>query len=136
MAKKSFKSGVKNIIDSIDDQKPSAAPQKKVNIQKNSEKLATTSTIALPGALTVQNAVAIKAELDDALKGKKITISSEEITEIDVSAIQLLMAFEKIAIQKNIAIDWQIEPTEDVRNLVKLSGLNDFLGFCKPAESA
>ncbi|MFO7864754.1 MAG: STAS domain-containing protein [Salinivirgaceae bacterium] len=136
MAKKSFKSGVKNIIDSIDEQKSPTSSRKPSDKKKGSQKSATNVTITLTNALTVQNAGPLKAELTEALKRKKVTISSEEITEIDVSSIQLLIAFEKSAVQKDVAIDWQLTPSEDVRNLVKLSGLNNFLGFCKTVESA
>ncbi|MDA3866936.1 MAG: STAS domain-containing protein [Salinivirgaceae bacterium] len=136
MAKKSFKSGVKNIIDSIDDAKTSTSSRNKTTKQKSSGKPATTVSINLSDALTVQNAVALKAELNDALKSKKVTISSDEITEIDLSAIQLLITFEKSAAQKNIPINWQLQPSEDVRRLVRLSGLNDFLDFYKPVEGA
>jgi len=130
MAKKSFKKGVKNVIDSIDAGTEQASSPKKQPAAKTQKKAALQKTkparIKLGPAYTVQNSNELKSTLETALKSKeKIEITSVEITEIDVAFIQLLMAFDEEAKKQKRAVDYDIRLSSDVIQMLGTIGMKD-----------
>ena len=130
MAKKSFKKGVKNVINSIETGNERAPEAKKKPTAKTQKKAATQKTnpakIKLGPAYTVQNSNELKSTLETALKSKeKIEISSVEITEIDIAFIQLLIAFDEAAKMQKRDIEYDIRFSSDVNNMLQTIGMKD-----------
>ncbi len=132
MAKKSFKKGVKNVINSIETGNEPAPEAKKKPAAKTQKKAATQKTnpakIKLGPAYTVQNSNELKSTLETALKSKeKIEISSVEITEIDIAFIQLLIAFDEAAKMQKRDIEYDIRFSSDVNHMLTTIGMKDAL---------
>ena len=130
MAKKSFKKGVKNVIDSIDagkEQPPSSKKQPAAKTQKKAaSQKSNPASIKLGPAYTVQNSNELKSTLETALNSKeKIEITSVEITEIDVAFIQLLMAFDEEVKKQKKAVDYDIRFSSDVTHMLSTIGMKD-----------
>lgn len=117
MAKKSFKKGVKNVINS-----DSKADNPQATQNTNSSTMPV--QVDLGAAFTVQNAETARQQLNSLLQGQpEVTVKSPEVTEIDVSYIQLFVAFEKEADRKNIKVNWDIRLSEETANLLKGVGM-------------
>jgi 2-polyprenyl-3-methyl-5-hydroxy-6-metoxy-1,4-benzoquinol methylase len=142
MARKSFKKGVKSIIDSIDNTAPKQAPKKDAH-PKATEPLKTKAAISpkakkstvkkdisfnLGSKFTVQDVHAGITTLKEALNQTgRIIISSDVVTELDVSFMQILVAFEKAAKAKSLEINWQIKFSDDLMKIMQHSGMCEVL---------
>ncbi len=129
MAKKSFKKGVKNIIEPTEKETVNKTSQKRTN-KKTAPKSKPApagkkqTVVKLGSSFMVQNAGNAKQKLNEALDAKgEVEITSEEIEEIDVSYIQLLMAFDKEAEKRKRNIKWNIRFTEDTKTLLQHTGM-------------
>ncbi|PLX17626.1 MAG: hypothetical protein C0599_13390 [Salinivirgaceae bacterium] len=141
MARKSFKKGVKSVIDSIDKDTPKAAPKKATKAKpKAAPKVTATKTVA-PKKTATRNMVfnlgsrfvvgEVKTGmtvLNEALKQKeKISITSGMVAELDVSYAQMIIAFDKAAKAKNLDVTWHLKFSEEITKIMKNSGLCDIL---------
>ncbi len=129
MAKKSFKKGVRNIIEPANKDQNNKSPQKSDNkstARKTKPRASSRKkpVVNLGDSFVVQNAGTAKQKLNEALKSKdEVEITSAEINEIDISFIQLLMAFDKEAEKRKMKINWNIRFAEDTKSLLQHTGM-------------
>lgn len=138
MARKSFKKGVKSIIDSIDNDNKKAST-KKQPASKPKAKLATPKKKANESILNDYEfnlgSRFVVQEVDSAMntfkevlsKSGRVLITSDEVTEMDVSYIQMIVAFEKAAKGKNLKVNWQLKFSDDIMKTMINTGLTDIL---------
>lgn len=122
MAKKNFKKGVKNVIEPFDKQKSTnnAADNKKSSQKKQTN----TNIVKLSPSFLVQNVDEAKSKLSNLLQqDQPVTVTSEEVTEIDLSYIQLLIAFENAAYQKSIKVNWDLKISDEIIKLLRSIGM-------------
>jgi len=123
MAKKNFKKGVKNLIESIEN--TDTPHQEKLNDVKGVAEPKEVSRpqpfiVELGSIFTVSNVKHAQGMMNEvALNYDALTIKSAPVTDIDVSFIQLLVAFDKMAHERQINISWNIVLTSEITQLLR-----------------
>mgnify|MGYP006273111019 CR=1 FL=1 len=132
MARKSFKKGVKNVINSIETDKDARKQADGKSTSKKTDTKPQQNRIRLDKSLTVQNADRVKRQLEQALKSKqKVEITSEEISEVDVSVLQILITFDQAATRKKLQVAYELRFSKDMQHLLELSGMSTFVSSFK-----
>jgi hypothetical protein len=140
MAKKSFKKGVKSVIDSIDNDKKDNTPEKKITNEPKTKTSATRQKpkpvqqkekkqeFSLGNRFIVQEANTAMIKLKEALSNNnEVTILSDEIIELDVSFMQMIVAFDKAANAKELKVNWKLIFSDDIIKVMQHSGMCDVL---------
>lgn len=128
MAKKNFKKGVKNVIDSIE--KVEATHQKHSDenheeVSSNAASASKSFIVELGGTFTVSNVKQAKTMLTEVASGHaELTIKSAPVTDVDVSFIQLLTAFDKMAVERGILVHWAIVLTSEISQLLRNTNMH------------
>ena len=82
------------------------------------------NTLHVSGDLTIGNAAYIKEELIKALgKYSLINLEIDDVERLDLSVLQLIYAFQRAAISGGKEVYVGINLPDDIRQLVRLSGL-------------
>jgi ABC-type transporter Mla MlaB component len=90
------------------------------------------NTICLDGAIDIGCAAELKEHLVQALgTGKRVCISLERVTNLDVTAYQLLWGAEREAKGLGVGFVYLDEPAEAVRGALVEAGLEEFAGPVK-----
>ena len=132
MARKSFKKGVKKVINSIETDKDARKQADGKSTSKKTDTKPQQNRIRLDKSLTVQNADRVKRQLEQALKSKqKVEITSEEISEVDVSVLQILITFDQAATRKKLQVAYELRFSKDMQHLLELSGMSTFVSSFK-----
>ncbi len=85
------------------------------------------SVIRLEGAIGIAQAAELKSLLLDAIKGEKpIRLALEDVTHLDITAVQLLWAVEREARIAGLNLGCESEVGEPVRAALKGAGLDGF----------
>lgn len=138
MAKKSFKKGVKNVIDSIDNDKKKVTAKKSATRNLKANPTATPQKSTAPaskrdefnlgGRFVVQEVNAAFTSLKKALATSgEIIITSDEVTEMDVSYMQMIIAFDKAAREKKLNVTWKLKFSDDIMKSLNHSGVCEVL---------
>ena len=78
------------------------------------------------GELTIFNINEIKDKLIESLNSDKmIRLNHDEVTEVDISYLQLLKSFCFTAGKKDLEVIVADNPTDVLKNVLKLSGIKD-----------
>ena len=78
------------------------------------------------GALTMTNATAVLAESERAFQGPRIVVDLAGVTEVDSSALSLLLEWRRRAAADNRAIEYANLP-ENLKTLAALYGISELL---------
>ena len=107
-----------------------SAEQKKKTAAKSAKPKAGRKGEVLCGDLTLQNAAAIKSQFVKAVAGrsKKIVFRFEDVSDVDLSFVQILCSAHRMAHDKGKSIEFQGCWPEPFSNLIKESGLNEHVG--------
>lgn len=140
MAKKSFKKGVKSVIDSIEnDKKDNTSHTENANVTnaKTSATRQKTKPVAqksgkqeynLGNRFVVQEVNAAMIKLQEALsQNAEVTILSDEVVDLDVSYMQMIVAFDKAANAKGLGVNWKLRFSDDILRVMHHSGMCDVL---------
>ena len=78
------------------------------------------------GELTIFNINEIKDKLVESLNSDKmIRLNHDEVTEVDISYLQLLKSFCFTAEKKDLEVIVADNPTDVLKNVLELSGIKD-----------
>ena len=139
MARKSFKKGVKNVIDSIDNDKKEPKAPKPTASSSKSKTTATKSAkkavgknahivFNLGNRFIVPEVHSAMEKLNKALtQTGEFQIESDEVTELDLSYIQMIIAFHKLAESKKLRVSWKLRFTDDIIKSMQQAGLYEAL---------
>lgn len=101
----------------------------RLRIRKNTDNEGKVFEIGVSGYLVVDTSQNLKNEIVDVLgrSGGQLRINFEAIEEIDVSGIQLIVAFVRSLEKRriNYSLNWNI--TDDLKDLLESVGLADEL---------
>ena len=139
MARKSFKKGVKNVIDSIDNDRkqpkasaPKAAQPKRKPAGSKPVKKAPAkkehNEYNLGSRFVVQESASAMEKFNEALnQTTEIDIVSDEVTELDLSFVQMILAFHELAEKKKLKLLWKLRFSDDIIKSIQSAGLYDAL---------
>lgn len=92
------------------------------------DKSSGTTNLTLQGKLNVVHIIELQQELQKATKGsKKIKITLSKVEDADITAIQLLKAFENTCQANKIETTFQLNLPEDIETLFTKAGLSNLL---------
>jgi hypothetical protein len=138
MAKKSFKKGVKNVIDSIDNDKKPVSEKKPAITKPKAKPAATARKRNEPEQKTIEFNLGSRFVVQEVSSGMDllktalanrgdIVISSDVVTEMDVSYMQMILAFDKAAKEKKLNVTWQLKFSDDIMKSLNNSGICEIL---------
>lgn len=100
---------------------------KNVKIEKTGNKKNETVKMIISGDFTIDNADEIKHDLLKNIAGtKSINLVIDEISNIDLTALQLIYALEKSLLNKDIAFSLKVNLPEELLKLVQHAGFEKF----------
>ena len=93
------------------------------NLMSNSVK------IDLGEVLDISMAASFFSQLKESMpKGSNVVFTSSELTRIDASCLQVLLAFMAYAKESDISVSWE-EPSDSLKNSARLLGLTEKLNI-------
>lgn len=96
---------------------------KNVKVEKTGNKKNETVKIMISGDFTIDNAHYIKQDLlDNIASTKSINLVVDEVSNIDLTALQLIYALQKSLSKKNIAFSLKVDLPEELLTLVQHAG--------------
>ena len=91
--------------------------------------------LSISGELTIQNAAELQKILIESLENTEhLTLNIEDVTEIDMSCLQLLCSAHKTTIKTDKGFSIDGNPSEIFLEAVNVSGYQQFTG-CEPDKS-
>jgi len=89
------------------------------------EQAAEGTAILLEGDVGIANIQALHTQFTDALqRAAKVTIQAAELSHVDTSAVQLLLAFMRDAKKMDVEVQWQGAP-ESLKKTIAVLGLSE-----------
>lgn len=98
---------------------------KDITIDLKVNKKAKTAEIKMKGQLNISNISFVYDELSKTLSSKKITLSIDEVDDIDVSFIQTLESFKSKCKESNIELNLTSILNDDLTALLTRAGLQN-----------
>lgn len=123
MAKKSFKKGVDNLIQSTGQKKEETTPAKKTRKPKAKNSQQESLIIDLGNSLTIDKVENIKQKIVQALdQYKEIKLESKMVEDIDITFLQMFVSLEKTKETKKANIIYDIKIPVNIKDLIEKSG--------------